>query len=582
LRLTIGAVAAGALAVALVASGCSKTTDSSGGDETAVTQTGNISYDPNDNKAPAPAVTGATKGGNLGVFLPKGFEHLDPQRSYINVAQLTDQLLVRTLTAIRENGKGGLKVIGDLATDPGKDVNNDCKTWKYTLRPGLKYEDGTPITSNDIAYGIARSFSPNLSEGPHYIQQYLAGTDYDATYKGPYNGGADVPPGITLPDDHTIQFTFPAPHCDFPYAATMTTTAPVPKAKDTKTEYDLRPFSSGPYKIKSYRIGSSLTLERNTNWDPNTDPLRTAYPDTVTFNFTLESDQVAQRLIADAPADQSYLSWVNVPPANLTQTTTPAVKPRVLSGETQFVWYFAINNSRVTDVNERKALNYALDKDAVLKAIGGSAAGTPATTLLSPTVAGFKKYDVFNAPATGDPAKAKALLGGKTPAPLVIAYANTPRNAAQAEAARKSLQAAGFQVTSKSLDPTAYYTTIDRKDNPYDLYLSGWGADWPDAGTVIPLVFDGRNITPTGNNDNSYLNDPAIGTEVDRINGLKSLPDRQAAWGALDQKIMTDDVPVIPAYYDNNYTLFGSKVGGKVFVSSAFGLPGLSNLYVKQ
>ncbi|HEY0532058.1 MAG TPA: ABC transporter substrate-binding protein [Actinoplanes sp.] len=584
MRLKIGALAASALTLALITSACGKTTNNDGGgsDKAAAVQTGNISYDANDNKGPAPAVTGATKGGNLGVFLPDGFEHLDPARAYVNVAQLTDQLIGRTLTAIREDGKSGLKVIGDLATDPGKDVNGDCKTWKYTLRPGMKYEDGTPITANDVAYGIARSFSPDLTEGAHYIQQFLAGTDYNATYKGPYNGGADLPPGVTVPDASTIQFTFPAPHCDFPFAATMTTTTPVPKAKDTKTEYDRHPFSSGPYKIKSYQIGNSLTLARNTNWDPNTDPLRTAYPDTITFNFTLQGDQVAQRLIADAPADQSSLSWVNVPPANLQATTVAGVKDRVINGQTQFVWYYYLNTTRITDLNERKALNYALDKDAVVKSIGGTAAGTPATTLLSPTVAGYKKYDVFNAPPTGDPAKVKQLLGGKTPAPLVLAYANTPRRAAQAEAARKSLQAAGFTITTKSIDPTTYYTEIGRKGNPYDIYLGGWGADWPDAATVIPLLFDGRNITPTGNNNLGYLNDPAVNAEIDRINGLKSLPDRQAAWGALDQKIMTDDVPAIPAYYDNNYTLYGSKVAGNLFVSSAFGLPGLENVYVKQ
>jgi peptide/nickel transport system substrate-binding protein len=582
-RLKIGALAVGALSVALVASGCSKTTNDSGsGDDGKTnTQAGAISYDANDNKAPAPAVDGAAKGGNLGVFLPDGFEHLDPARSYVNVQQLAGQLLYRSLTGYREDGKGNLKVVGDLATDPGLDVNKDCKVWKFTLRQGLKYEDGSAITANDVAYGVARSFSPDLTEGSHYIQQWLAGADYNATYKGPYNGGAEVPPGVTVPDAQTIQFTFPAPHCDMPYASTMATTVPVPKAKDTKTEYDRHVFSSGPYKIKSYQIGNSMVLERNTNWDPNTDPLRTAYPDSFTFTFTLQADQIAERLVADAPADQTFLSWVNVPAAQLQKTTTAGVKERVVNGPTQFVWYFYINNLRIKDVNVRKALNYALDKDAVLKAIGGSAAGVPATTLLSPTVAGYAKYDAYPAPVTRDPAKVKELLGSTAPPPLVLAYANSPRRAAQAEAARKSLEAAGFKVTTKSIDPTNYYTEVGRKDNPYDIYLGGWGSDWPGASTVIPPVFDGRTITPTGNQNLSYFNDDAVNAEMDRINTLTDSAARAKAWAALDQKIMTDFAPVIPAYYDNNYTLTGSKVGN-AFVSDAYGLPGLSNVYVKQ
>ena len=583
MRLKIGAVGIGALSVALIATGCSKTTeDSNGGDDQKVNvQAGAISYDANENKAPAPAVEGGNKGGNIGVFLPEGFEHLDPARAYVNVAQLTDQLLTRTLAGYREDGTGNLKVIGDLAQDPGKDVNGDCKVWEYKLRPGVKYEDGTPVTSKDVAYGIARSFSPDLTEGPHYIQVWLAGTsDYNATYKGPYNGGALLPPGVETPDDQTIKFTFNKPHCDMPYAATLTTTAPVPKAQDKLKDYDRRPFSSGPYKIKTYQIGNSLTLERNPNWDPNTDPLRTALPDSFSFQFTLQADQISERMVADAPADQTSIMWVDVPAAQLPKTTAANVKDRVLSDPTQYVWYYSINNQRIKDLNVRKALNYALDKDAVLKAIGGTPAGTPATTLLSPTVAGFEKYDAFNAPATGDPAKVKEMLGGTTPPPLVLAYSNTPPRAAQAEAARKSLEAAGFKVTTKPIEVTNYYTEIGKKDNPYDLYMYGWGSDWPDAGTVIPPLWDGRLITPTGNNNTSYFNDESVNKEIDRINTLPDAGERAKAWGALDKKIMTDFAPMIPAYYDATYTVRGSKVGN-AFDSSAFGYVGLTNIFVK-
>jgi len=584
--LKIGAAAVGALSVALVASGCSKTTNddnSGGGDSKAVVQAGAISYDANDNKAPAPAVEGSAKGGNLVVFVPDGFEHLDPARTYVNTGSLTGQLLYRTLTGYREDGKGNLKVVGDLADSPGTDVNKDCKVWEFKIRQGVKYEDGTAVTANDVAYGVARSFSGDLSEGPHWIQQWLTdkGSDYNASYKGPYNGGADLPPGVTVPDAQTIRFTFPKPHCDMPYASTMATSAPVPKAKDTKTEYDRRVFSSGPYKIKKYALGNSLTLERNPNWDPNTDPLRTAYPDTFTFTFTLQADQIAERQIANATPDQTSVSWVNVPSAQLPKTTTGDVKDRVVQGNTQYVWYYYINTQRIKDVNVRKALNYAVDKDAILKAIGGNAAGEPATTLLSPTVAGYEKYDAFNAPATGDVAKVKELLGSTPPPPLVLAYSNTPRRASQAEAARQSLQKAGFQVTTKSIESTNFYTEVGRKDNPYDIYLGGWGSDWPDAGTVLPPLFDGRTITPTGNQNLSYFNDASVNTEIDRIGTITDNVERQKAWAALDKKILTDFAPVVPVNYDKSYTIIGSKVGN-AFNSDAYGYVGLSNIFVKQ
>jgi peptide/nickel transport system substrate-binding protein len=581
-RVRGGALTVGALAVALAAAGCSKVEDGGGGDSGQTkTQSGSISYEAADNAAPAKAVDGASKGGVLTVRQVGDFEHLDPARVYVNVAQVAGGLLYRSLAGYKEDGSGKLLLVGDLATNPGTDVNKDCKVWEFKLRDGVKYEDGSPVTSKDVAYGVARSFADQLNEGPHYIQQWLyPGGAYNATYKGPYTGGGALPQGIETPDDKTIRFTFSEPHCDMPYAAALPTTAPVPQAKDTKQNYDLRPFSSGPYRVKTYQRDVALELERNPNWDPNTDPLRTAYPDGFKFEFSLEADQIAERLVADAEADKTSLTWVDVPPAVLPRTTAAGVSERVVKGPTQYVWYLGINNQRITDINLRKALNVAVDKDAALKALGGSAAGTPATTLMSPTTSGFKEYDVFGTPPTGDLNKVKELLGGKTPPPLVLAHSNTAVRTQQAEAIRKSLENAGFKVTLKPIDSSSYYDEVGRKNNPYDLYMHGWGSDWPTGSTIIPPLYDGREIGPEGNNNVSYMNDPAINSEIDRVKKLKA-DQQDAEWAKLDEKIMRDVVPEIPMYYDATYVMHGSKVGN-AFLSDAFGLIQLNTIYVKQ
>jgi peptide/nickel transport system substrate-binding protein len=579
-RSKVGALSISVLAVAFVATGCSETKNTDSGSSKQNIQTGAISYDAADNTGPAKAVPGATKGGTLTVMQIADFEHLDPARSYVNIQQVAGALIYRTLTGFKEEGAGKLKLVGDLATNPGTDVNKDCKTWEYKIRTGVKYEDGTTVKAADVAYGIARSFSPDLSEGAHYIQSWLAdNNDYNATYKGPYNGGAALPPGVTVPDDTTIRFTFAKPHCDLPYAVSMPLSAPVPAAKDTKANYDLKPFSSGPYMVSSYKRDVELDLVRNPNWDASTDPMRTAYPEGYKFTFGLEADQISERLVADGAADQASLMQSDVPPAVLPKTTAAGVAERVVKGSTQYVWYYYINTQRITDLNVRKALNYALDKDAVLKAIGGTAAGEAATTLMSPTVAGYKKYDVFGAPVTGDLTKVKELLAGKT-VNLVMAHANTAVRTAQAAAASKSLENAGFKVTLKAIDAANYYTEVGKKNNPYDIYLGGWGSDWPAGGTVIPPLFDGSAITPEGNQNLSYLNDPAINAEIKRIQD-ESAEKQESEWAALDQKIMDTDAPVVPAYYDKTYELTGSKIGN-AFLSDAFGVIALNNIYVKQ
>ncbi|SNS87891.1 peptide/nickel transport system substrate-binding protein [Asanoa hainanensis] len=581
MRFKGGALVVGALAVALAAAGCSETTNDgdNGGSQEAKTQSGSISYEAADNTGPAKAVEGATKGGTLTVMQNSDFEHLDPARNYVNVQQLTANLIYRSLNGYVEDGSGKMLLVGDLATNPGTDVNKDCKVWEFKLRDGLKYEDGSAISTKDVAWGIARSFAPELNEGPHYIQQWLyPGGAYNASYKGPYEGG-QMPAGIETPDDKTIKFTFAAPHCDMPYAAALPTSAPVPQAKDTKGQYDLKPFSSGPYKVKSYTRDNLLELERNPNWDANTDPIRTAYPDVYKFSFGLEQQQIAERLVADAAADQASITWGDTPPAVLPRTTGAGVAERVAKGPTQYVWYLGINNQRIKDKKIREALYYGLDRDAALKAIGGTSAGTPASTLMSPTTAGFEAYDAYNAPATGDVNKVKEILGGTTPPPLVLAHSNTPLRTAQAEAIRASLVKAGFQVTLKAIEATSYYDEVGRKNTPFDLYLHGWGSDWPTGSTIIPPLYDSREIVDEGNQNLAYFAEPSIDAEIDRIKTL-SAAEQDAAWMALDKKIMTEFLPEIPAYYDATHELFGSKVGN-VFLSDAFGAIQLNKIYVK-
>lgn len=570
------------LAVALAAAGCSENTgdDDNGGDtQEASTQTATLAEN---SDGPAPEVPGAKKGGTVTIYTSGDFEHLDPQQNYVVPAQTTGtNLLYRSLTTYRENGDGKLEVVGDLATNTGEESNGG-KTWKYTLKDGLKYEDGSAITAQDVAYGIARSFSPDLPNGPHYWAQWLAGDpDYNKTYKGPYNGASKIPPNTEVPDAKTIIFNFPEPHADTPFAAALSTASPVPQARDTKIQYDNRPFSSGPYKIKTYNRTQKMILEPNTNWDPKTDPARHQYPDNYVIDFTRTAEQATELLIADRGAAQSALTFQDNPiPASIYPKViaNPTAKTRILTGPDQFVWSVNFNTQRVTDVTVRRAMNYAMDRQGLLK-VWGSYAGDPGTTILSPTTSGFTKYNAYDAGPKGDVAKAKELLGGKT-VKLTYGYRNTERNQAIAAFLRSSLKPAGFDLTIQPIDEDQYYTVIGKKNNPFDLYMYGWGSDWPGAGTIIPPLYDGDRITPEGNNNTTYLDDPEVNKKIDEILALSDLTEADKRWAELDKEIMTRLAPSVPVIYDKQTTMYGSKIGG-IYLSAPFGNSGLNNMYVK-
>src|SRR6478672_3130833 len=158
-RITVAVVGAITLVAALSACTQNSATTENPPAST-VAQTGAIATDPVDSQGPAADVPGATSGGTVTIIRESKISHLDPQRVYSFAGLMNAPLYSRFLTTWKDDGHGALTLVGDLATTPGKNVNGDCTLWEYTIKDGLKFEDGEPITSKEIAYGIARSFDP--------------------------------------------------------------------------------------------------------------------------------------------------------------------------------------------------------------------------------------------------------------------------------------------------------------------------------------------------------------------------------------------------------------------------------------
>ncbi|MDF3291992.1 ABC transporter substrate-binding protein [Streptomyces silvisoli] len=538
-----------------------------------------------DSQGPALAVDGAKKGGTVNDLEQSDFNHLDPGQLYVSNQQAIASLYSRTLTGYKIDPKtGSEKLVGDLATDTG-DPSADKKTWTYHLKDGLKYEDGTPITSQDIKYGIERLYADFETEGPIYVQTWLSGTDYRKTYPGPY-GGKDLPDSlISCPDSKTIVFHFQAPHADAPYAMSMPNISPIPKSKDTKQKYDLHPVSTGPYKIESYNPGKSLVLTRNTYWDPKTDPIRDAYPDKWNFEINVPDPGLTQRLMAGAGDDKDALSLSQsaAPTQMAAILSDPKYKTRTVNQYQPFVDVLSINTSRVKDPKVRQAIEYAFPMKQVQQALGGEAQGEMASNLISPTVSGFKPYDPFGklTHPNGDPEKAKELLkeAGVSNLKLTLAFANNDKWQNFASTLKNAFAKAGINLQLQSLDLTSYYTLVGKVNNPYDLYRTGWGADWPNGSTVIPPTEDGRQIAD-GNPNYAHLNDPHVNSEIDRINAITDLSQQQAAWEQLSEYIVKNDVPAIPYAYDKFFGIYGEGLGGVTYRQD-LGVINANTVYVK-
>ncbi|MFM9609947.1 ABC transporter substrate-binding protein [Streptomyces niveiscabiei] len=545
---------------------------------------------PDDNDAKGSSGADATphKGGTLSVLNANPQKNLDPARLYTSGGGNVPSLLFRTLTTRnRENGAEGAKVVPDLATDTGR-PNKDATVWTYTLKEGLKYEDGTAITTADIKYGIERSFAPELSGGAPYLRDWLVGAaDYQGPYKDPKGLAA-----IETPDARTIVFHLNKPEGEFPFLATQTQFAPVPKAKDTGTKYVEHPVSSGPYKVvTNENNGEHVVLDRNPNWSAATDAERKAYPDKIDVRSGLDSAVINQRLSASQGADAAAVTTdTNLGPAELAKVTGDKnLAARVGTGHFGYTNYIAFNPKvkPFDDPKVRQAISYAVDRSSVVNAAGGSALAEPATTYLPNQKSfGYTPYDLFPAGATGNAAKAKELLkeaGHPNGLTVTLTHSNDKNFETSPEIAtaiQDALKKAGITVKLQGLEDNDYSDTVQSVKTEPGFFLAHWGADWPSGGPFLAPIFDGRQIVKDGANFNSaQLNDKSVNDEIDAINKLTDLNAAAKRWGALDKKI-GEQALTVPLFHPVYKRLYGKDIRN-VVISDWTGVLDISQVAVK-
>ncbi|WP_055585729.1 ABC transporter substrate-binding protein [Peterkaempfera griseoplana] len=527
------------------------------------------------------------QGGTLTVLNHRDQGHFDPARQYTSGGGKIPTLVFRTLTTRDHTtgGPAGAKPVPDLATDTGT-PSDGAKTWTYHLKPGLKYEDGTPIKAQDVKYGIERSFAPELPGGAPYLRDWLIGGE---SYQGPYQG--KELDSIQVPDDRTIVFHLRKPEGDFPYLATATQFAPVPRAKDTGVNYEKHPISSGPYKVVSNDQGKTIVLDRNPYWSKRVDDQRLAGPDKIVVQSGLDQSVINQRLAASTGADSRAITTdTDIDASVLAKLNGPqGLAKRVATGYFGETWYLAFNTKVKPFDNQkvREAISYAVDRQSVINAIGGTAVAKPATTFLPDQKAfGYTPYDYFPGGTAGDPAKAKqALAEAGYPNGITITLdhtttAGTGSGPEAATAVQEALKKAGITVRLHASEENDYAEKTQKPATEPGLFLQSWGADWPSGGPFLAPVFDGRQILKDGGNFNaSQLNDPKVNAEIDAINQITDPAAAAARWGKLDADLGKRALTV-PLYHPIYKRLFGKDVTN-TYVSQWNGLYDLSRISVK-
>ncbi|MFE9647954.1 ABC transporter substrate-binding protein [Streptomyces sp. NPDC006365] len=590
---SVRAIAAIAVAGSLALTGCSSDSGNESKDraktqDDAATQQKPVQYaDAAASNGPAAEVAGAKSGGTINVYMQSDLSHMDPGQIYVSDAGQFANLVHRGLTNFQEDKNGNLTVVGDIATDSGQSSDGG-KTWTYKLKSGVKDEDGNVITSKDVRHTIERQYSEVIFDGPTYVQTWLSGADYRKDLPdGPYKGKHLPDSVLETPDDETVVFHFNQPRPDLPQALAMAGYAIVPEKQDTKEKYDKAPAALGPYKISEYKAGKSLKLVKNTQWDPKTDSVRHQYVDGYNFTTTIDQASQTKRLIADQGEAKNAIQWTD--PVDTAQiqdvVSDAAVNKRTVKGYQPYVWQMSFNLDKIKDKKIRDAITYAIPAQAMVQADGGRYGGEIAGGLFAPTLPGFDaKYDPYGKlkKPNGDLAKAKELIkeaGVKEGTKLTYAYSNSPRGQAQQVIIVDALEKLGYDVQAKEIDRATFYEQIGKLKNPYDLYMTGWGQDWPSQSTVVTPVYDGTQIAD-GAPNYSHINDPQVNKLIEEA--LKLEPAEAAAkWEQAHKRILEEINPAAPVYYSKTIQLFGSNIGGATYSTESSYID-INNVFLKQ
>ena len=494
------------------------------------------------------------RGGTLRLVIG-AVDSLDPARSYSpgvwNLMRLYTRQLV---TYAPRPGAGGTGLVPDLATSLGRSTDGG-RTWTYTLRTGVRWEDGTPLTSADVKYGIERLFASGvITGGPTWAVGLLdvAASPYD----GPYEDTSRDRLGLTTvstPNDRTIVFRLNHAFPDWDQVMALPVSSPVRDDKDSGKLYAKQPASVGPYRTSGIGANGVAVFVRNPYWSRAIDPVRAALPDRIEVATSIVPAERDRRLLTGA-ADADITGSGLQPEAAAQVLASPALTARADDPTTGTVRFVAMQSAvaPLDNVHCRRALQYAVDKTAVKDAIGGTFAAALATTLWPRGLPGYPATAPYPSGTgnRGDLAAARTELarcGHPTGFTVSLAAAAGGRDGVTASAVRRALSRIGVVVTIRSFPRATFLSSVVGtpavlQAQKIGLVVADWAADFPAPyAFLVPLV-DGRSIRKVANPNVASLADAGVTAAVDRAAGVaarsRSPVQAQVAWQAVAAKAM--------------------------------------------
>jgi peptide/nickel transport system substrate-binding protein len=456
----------------------------------------------------------------------------------------------------------------DLAIGLGESSANFTR-FAYHLKEGIKFEDGSEITSADVKYALKRIYATDvITGGPtsYYYCLLDACVDGTPTYRGPYVDPAGEPmvggrPSIETPNSKTIIFHLSRPFAAWDYLVAIGPASPIPPSADSGAaggeNYGQRPISSGPFKISRYDPDTGTTFVRNDQWDKATDTIRRPKVDSIVVDYISNQDDIDQRLKAGS---LDYRADAGLQPGFLGEAlANPKLKRHLDTPPTGFARFLVLmpQVKPLDNIDCRRAVFYAVDKRSFLLANGGAAIGEIAHTLTAPGLPGYDNRPQLSrypngADYTGDLAAARAALrscGHPDGFEVNLSYVTGGVGQERAVAVQQALARVGIMVNLKPADAKDNIIGSSRSvvAGKLGVAISGWASDFPNPyGLWFVLAHGDANHPPS---DDNYpdLDDPRVNALIDR-----SLQVPPAQWPSIERQLddaLMDAAVFVPMIY---------------------------------
>jgi peptide/nickel transport system substrate-binding protein len=517
------------------------------------------------------AAAGGNKGGTLITLAnaaPAGSP--DPQ---VNYTLQEWQWLILTHDGLvgfkRAGGTEGTKIVPDLAESVPKPTNGG-KTWKFTLRSGIKFSNGKTLTANDVKATFERLFK--IGTSPNAGSWYNVIVGADACIKTPKT--CDLSKGVVV-NGNTITFHLTTGDPEFldklgvPFAFILPAGTPA-------TQLNIPPAGTGPYMWTQYAPSKQMKIVRNPNfkeWSKDAQP--DGLPDSIVQKFGLSVEAEVTQV------EQGQADWIanadSIPSDRLGELSNKYADQVHINPLTA-VFYFAFN-TRIPPFNNlkaRQAVNFATDRDALIKLYGGPKLASATCQILPPNFPGYEPYCPYTKnPGSGkwtapDMAKAKQLVNesGTKGATVKVNSDTTEVDQAYGEYFISLLNKLGYKAKPQFLSNDIQYPFIQNSKNKVQFAYSSWYQDYPAASDFLNILLGCGSFHPNSNSSPNIAEfcNQGIQAKMDQA-GQTGITDPAAGnkiWAQVDKQV-TDQAPWVSMFNPKLLDFVSARVKGFTF-----------------